>query len=196
MKSDEELVLLAQKGDTDSELEVFSRYKNLLRKISRSFFLIGGEIEDLLQEGMIGLYKAIKSFNHLKNASFAGFAGLCIKRQIQTAIKRASSNKNLVLSSALPLTNYGHFDEEDEESFELVIPSSDPSPDEILISEESLDEIKKNIKSKLTSLEIKVLSKYLNGQSYKEIAKQTSLNEKSIDNALTRIKKKLAFLKN
>ena len=196
MKTDEELVFLAQDGDTDSELELFSRYKKLLRKVSRSYFLIGGDIEDLIQEGMIGLYKAIKSFSKDKNVSFASFAGLCVKRQVQTAIKKATSNKNLILSTALPLTGQSKFDDEEEENFELIIPSNDLTPEEILISEESIKEIKEKIKKKLTLLELKVLSCYLNGKSYKEISKEINLNEKSIDNALTRIKKKLSFLKN
>ena len=100
MKTDEELVVLAQNGDNDSEIELFSRYKNVLRKISRSYFLIGGDIEDILQEGMLGLYKAIKSYSPSKGVSFSSFANLCIKRQIQTAVRRASSQKSLILSTA------------------------------------------------------------------------------------------------
>lgn len=196
MKTDEELVFLAQNGDTNCELEIFARYKNLLRKVCRSYFLIGGDIEDLTQEGMIGLYKAIKGYTKSKNTSFASFAGLCVKRQVQTAIKKASSQKNLILSTAIPLTGQSKFDDEEEENFEIIIPSNDPLPDEVLISEESLNEIKDSIRKKLSTLELKVLSKYLHGKSYKDIAKETSLTEKSIDNALSRIKKKLSFLKN
>ena len=196
MKTDEELVFLAQNGDTNCELEIFARYKNLLRKVCRSYFLIGGDIEDLTQEGMIGLYKAIKGYTKSKNTSFASFAGLCVKRQVQTAIKKASSQKNLILSTAIPLTGQSKFDDEEEENFEIIIPSNDPLPDEVLISEESLNEIKDSIRKKLSALELKVLSKYLHGKSYKDIAKETSLTEKSIDNALSRIKKKLSFLKN
>ena len=196
MKTDEELVFLAQNGDTNCELEIFARYKNLLRKVCRSYFLIGGDIEDLTQEGLIGLYKAIKGYTKSKNTSFASFAGLCVKRQVQTAIKKASSQKNLILSTAIPLTGQSKFDDEEEENFEIIIPSNDPLPDEVLISEESLNEIKDSIRKKLSTLELKVLSKYLHGKSYKDIAKETSLTEKSIDNALSRIKKKLSFLKN
>lgn len=192
---DEELVLLAQQGNTDAELEVFVHYKNLLRKVCRSYFLVGGDSEDLIQEGMIGLYKAIKSYSLDKNVSFAGYAGLCVKRQIQTAIKKANSQKNLVLSTAIPLTTQDKFDDEEEESPEIIIPSSEMLADEKMISQENMKEMKELIKQKLSKMELKVLVKYLNGYSYKEISLETGLNEKSIDNALSRIKKKLVVLK-
>lgn len=192
--SDEELVFKAQSGDSDSELELFSRYKNALRKISRSYFLIGGDIEDLVQEGMIGLFKAIKGYSSEKNVSFSAFASLCIKHQIQTAVKKASSQKNMVLSTALPLTNPYDSDEDDEGNLEIIIPSKDPTPEEKMISDETVKEMKEAIKKKLSHMELKVLSSYLKGQSYKVISAETGLSSKSIDNALTRIKKKLEFL--
>ena len=194
MKTDEELVLLAQNGDNDSEIELFSRYKNVLRKISRSFFLIGGDIEDLIQEGMIGLYKAIKGYSPSKGVSFSSFASLCIKRQIQTAVKRASSQKSLILSTAFPIT--GNLEQDEDEDDEVIFPSQEQTPEEEIISRETIKEMKKLIKSKLSPMEFDVLSKYLDGKSYKEISVYTGLSSKSIDNALTRIKKKLEFLKN
>lgn len=195
MRTDEELVLLAQKGDTDAELEVFSHYRNLLRKVCRSYFLIGGDSDDLMQEGMIGLYKAIKSYSKDKNVNFAAYAGLCVKRQIQTAIKKANSQKNLILSTAIPLTTQDKFDDEDDDSPEIIIPSSEQSADDKMIYEETLYETTELIKQKLSKMELQVLVKYLNGYSYKEISAQTGLTEKSIDNALSRIKKKLSILK-
>ena len=195
MRTDEELVLLAQKGDTDAELEVFSHYRNLLRKVCRSYFLIGGDSDDLMQEGMIGLYKAIKSYSKDKNVSFAAYAGLCVKRQIQTAIKKANSQKNLILSTAIPLTTQDKFDDEDDDSPEIIIPSSEQSADDKMIYEETLYETTELIKQKLSKMELQVLVKYLNGYSYKEISVQTGLTEKSIDNALSRIQKKLSILK-
>lgn len=195
MRTDEELVLSAQKGDISAELEVFSHYRNLLRKVCRSYFLVDGDSDDLMQEGMIGLYKAIKSYSTDKNVSFAGYAGLCVKRQIQTAIKKANSQKNLILSTAIPLTTQDKFDDEEEESPEIIIPSSELPADEKMISEENMKEIKELIKQKLSKMELQVLVKYLNGYSYKEISSETGLNEKSIDNALSRIKKKLTVLK-
>lgn len=195
MLTDEELVIKAQNGDSESELELFSRYKNALRKISRSYFLIGGDIEDLIQEGMIGLYKAIKSYTPQKNVTFSAFAVLCIKRQVQTAVKKASSQKNMILSTALPLNVQSENDDEDENNLEIVIPSPEPTPEERIVSKETLREMKEAIKNKLSNMELKVLSSYLKGHPYKAISAEIGLSLKSIDNALTRIKKKLDFLK-
>lgn len=194
MKTDEELVILAQNGDNDSEIELFSRYKNVLRKIARSYFLIGGDIEDLTQEGMIGLYKAIKGYSSSKGVSFSAFANLCIKRQMQTAVKRASSQKSLILSQAFPIT--GNLEQDDETDDEVLIPSNKQNPEEEIISKETIKEMKSLIKEKLSKMELDVLTKYLDGKSYKEISQETGLNFKSIDNSLTRIKKKLEVLKN
>lgn len=194
--SDEELVFNAQKGDTNAELEIFSRYKNVVSKNCRSFFLIGGDVEDLLQEGMVGLYKAIKNYKPTKNASFLTFANLCIRRQIQSAVKKATSQKNLLLSTALPIGEEVSFDDDEETGFEIIIPSNEPTPDSELISQENIKEIKQQIREKLSQMELKVLANYLNGKNYDEISLKTGLAKKSIDNALTRIKSKLSFLKN
>ncbi len=193
--TDEELSLKAQEGDESSIDILLSKYKSLVNKIARSYFLTGGDIEDIAQEGMIGLYKAIIHFNQQKNASFKTFASTCIKHQIQSAIRIASSEKNKVLSSAIPLIDQTDNDE-DEELKELPIPSDLPSPDDKLIEKEKLQEIKQKIYQKLTPLELKVLSLYLKGYSYNEISQIGNINKKSIDNALSRIKTKLSFLKN
>lgn len=193
--TDEELSLKAQEGDESSIDILLSKYKSLVNKIARSYFLTGGDIEDIAQEGMIGLYKAIIHFNQQKNASFKTFASTCIKHQIQSAIRIASSEKNKVLSSAIPLIDQTDNDE-DEELKELPIPSDLPSPDDKLIEKEKLQEIKQKIYQKLTPLELKVLSLYLKGYSYNEISQIENINKKSIDNALSRIKTKLSFLKN
>ena len=103
--TDEKLASLAQQSDVQAELELFNRYRNTITKYSRGFYLIGGDVEDLIQEGMIGLYKAIKSYDPKKSASFATFSKFCIKRQIPSAVRNASTQKNLVLSSASPLTD-------------------------------------------------------------------------------------------
>ena len=156
--------------------------------------MTGGDIEDIIQEGMIGLYKAIMHFNGSKNASFTTFATICIKNQIQSAIKVASSDKNKALSSALPIAEQVDDDDEDGE-VEIIIPSLLPSPDDKVISKEHLKEIATIIKKTLSDMEYKVLYLYLKGYNYDEISKASGLNKKSIDNALTRIKSKLAFLK-
>ena len=101
--TDEQLASLAKQGDYNAELELFNKYRNVINKFSRGYFLIGGDVEDLIQEGMIGLYKAIKNYSPDKDASFATFASLCIRRQIQSAIRNASTQKNKLLSSAVPI---------------------------------------------------------------------------------------------
>ncbi len=194
--TDESLAFKAQENDYESEIELFSRYKNTINKISRSFFLVGGDTEDLIQEGMIGLYKAIKYYSNDKNASFSTFASLCIKRQIQNAIKHAGSKKNMMLSSALPLAEVLNIDEDGDTGIGLILPSKDLTPDAEMISQENMKEIKEQIEKNLSALELKILSQYLAGKNYTEIAEKLEINKKSVDNALSRIKSKLSFLKN
>lgn len=191
--SDEELAGLAQNNDEMAVNTLLKKYKSLVNQIARSYFLTGGDMEDIVQEGMIGLYKAIMHFKNTKSASFKTFASTCIKNQVQSAVRVASSEKNKVLSSAIPIIDQLNSDEEDEK--EIIFPSDLPSPDEKLIEKESLKEIMTKIKETLSSLELKVLTLYLKGYSYNEIAKISNLNKKSIDNALTRIKNKLSFLR-
>ena len=193
--NDEKLIELAQNGDGNAVNTLLIKYKSLASKIARSYFLTGGDIEDIIQEGMIGLYKAIMHFCKNKNASFTTFASICIKNQIQSAIKIASSDKNKALSSAMPITEQVDDDDEDGK-IEIIIPSLSPSPDDEVIAKERLKEIATIIKSTLSDMEYKVLCLYLKGFNYDEISKASGLNKKSIDNALTRIKNKLSFLKN
>ena len=192
MLTDENLALKAQENDYESEIELFARYKNLVSKISRSFFLVGGDPEDIIQEGMIGLYKAIKNYDKEKNATFSTFAFLCIRRQIQSAIKVASSKRNMMLSKAIPIVE--EFDEDDE-PIGLIIPSTSRQPDDQMISKETMQEVKQKIEKSLSKMELLILRQYLKGQSYDEISKQLDINKKSVDNALSRIKNKLSFLK-
>lgn len=193
--TDEELAIQAKMGNQDAMSELFARYKNLVNKLSRSFFLAGGDVEDLIQEGMIGLYKAIQNYSADKNASFKTFATLCVKHQIQTAIKIASAEKNKILSSALPIAEQTDFDDDDDSDGEIIIPSSQPSPDTQVIEKENQKELLNKINKTLSEMERKVLSLYLQGYSYNEIANLSKISKKSIDNALTRIKNKLQFLK-
>lgn len=189
MNTDEELIKLISTGDEQAEDELLERYKNLIVKISRRYFLVGGDIEDIIQEGMFGLYKAIKGFSQQKNTSFKTFAIICIKHQIQTAIKKANTNKNRPLSTTVSLQSYDTLNESmDFLPIELVL---DISPDEELINKENLTDLKNKIKSSLSSLEYKVLQLFLQGYSYKEISQTLKVSSKSIDNSLTRIKTKL-----
>lgn len=193
--TDEELSIKAQSGDENAVNTLLSKYKSLVNQIARSYFLTGGDMEDIVQEGMIGLYKAIKHFNSSKTASFKTFASTCIKHQIQSAIRIASSAKNQVLSTAVPIVDKIN-NEEDDEKIEIIFPSDLPSPDDKLLEQERMQEIKDKIKKSLSTLELKVLSLYLKGYSYNEISSIGNISKKSIDNALSRIKNKLSFLKN
>ncbi len=192
--TDEQLALNAQLGDEACVNELFKKYKPMVSKIARSYFLADGDSEDILQEGMIGLYKAIRHYDKNKNASFKTFASTCIKHQLQSAIKVASAEKNKILSTAISINDPSQDDEDGE--LEIYIPSSLPSPDDKLLEKERMNEIKQKIKEHLSSLELKVLSLYLKGYNYNEISSMSNLSKKSIDNALTRIKNKLSFLKN
>ena len=191
----EELIEKAQNGDENAIEKLLSSYKPLVNKIARSYFLTGGDIEDLVQEGMIGLYKAIKTFKKGKTASFMTYAGTCIKNQIQSAVSVASSEKNMVLSTALPIERNDSFDDEEEE-IEIVLPSPLPKPDEKIENKENFENITKQIVKSLSQLELKILISYLKGYNYSEIAQQNNISKKSVDNALSRIKTKLSFLKN
>ena len=191
--TDEEIILDAQNGKAEAVNTLLSKYKSLVNKIARSYFLIGGDMEDIVQEGMIGLYKAIINFSTEKHASFKTFASTCIKHQIQTAVKVASSERNMILSTAMPIVE--QVKQEDEEEFEILIPSSLPSPDDKVLEIERITELKEAICKALSTLENKILALYLRGYSYNEIAELGNLNKKSIDNGLSRIKNKLSFLK-
>ena len=192
--TDEEIVKEAQQGKEEAMNFLLSKYKSLINKIARSYFLIGGDMEDIVQEGMIGLYKSITHFDGQKNASFKTFATTCIKHQIQSAVRRASSEKNKLLSQALPITE--DHNQDDEEEIELLIPSSLPSPYDEVLQQEKRNEIYTLINKSLSDMEKKILSLYLKGFSYNEMADMTNLPKKSIDNGLSRIKNKLSSLKN
>lgn len=191
---DEQLSLLAQNNDEEAINLLFSRYKSMVNAIARSYFLVGGDIEDITQEGMIGLYKAIRSYSKDKKASFKTFANICIRHQIQNEVKKASSEKNKILSSAVPILDHADF--EDEETNEIILMSNLPSPDDEVIQKENTRELNQKIQQNLSPLEQKILKLYLRGYNYSEISQLSDVNKKSIDNALTRIKQKLAFLKN
>lgn len=191
--SDEELTVKAQNGDENAVNILLSKYKSMINKIARSYFLIGGDMEDIVQEGMIGLYKSIMNYKESRNASFKTFAGTCIKNQIQNAVKVASSEKNKILSSALPIMDEGSIEEDNE--MEIILPSNIPSPDYTLVEKENVKETFNQIKNSLSNLEFKVLVLYLKGYSYNEISTTMNISKKSIDNALSRIKNKLSFLK-
>ena len=181
--TDEELIEKIKLGDEKAENEIFLRYKELVVKICRGYFIVGGDLEDLIQEGMIGLYKAIRGYSAQKNTS--------VKHQIQSAIRRANTNKNKPLSLAVSLQSFSDKKESESLDFlpvELVL---DSTPAEKVINQEELANLKETIKKTLSEKEFEVLKYYLQGYSYKEISSVLSLSNKSIDNCLTRIKSKL-----
>ena len=194
-RTDEELVKMIQGGSEEAEEILFSKFKPMVSSVARSYFLLGAELDDLIQEGMIGLYKACQKFSE-KNASFKTFAYLCIKRQIQSAVKQANRQKNKILNSYVSIDAQGGYKEGVGEEALLIIPSNKLSPDDEMIEKENYKEILEKIKRALTPLELKVLTLYLKGNSYQTISKMVGKNYKSVDNSLHRIKNKLEFLKN
>ena len=190
-RTDEELALLAQQGD-DAALEyLLNKYKNFVRFKARSYFLIGADHEDIVQEGMIGLYKAIRDFKPEKLSSFRAFAELCITRQIITAIKTATRQKHIPLNSYVSLNKPIYDDESDRTLLDVITEGRVANPEDMLISQEDVGLIEDRIGQMLSSLEREVLSAYLDGKSYQEIAQELDRHVKSIDNALQRVKRKL-----
>ncbi|ABI69642.1 RNA polymerase sporulation sigma factor SigH [Syntrophomonas wolfei] len=188
---DEEIVDLAQLGDQFAIEFLMDKYKNFVRAKARSYFLIGADKEDIIQEGMIGLFKAIRDYKMDKLTSFRAFAELCITRQIITAIKTATRQKHIPLNSYVSL-NKPIYDEESERTLMDILSTTRISnPEEIVISREEFIFIEKKIGEILSSLEWKVLMAYLEGKSYHEIAIDLKRHVKSIDNALQRVKRKL-----
>ena len=196
LKTDEELVKEMKSGEVGAEEELFSRFKPMVSSVARSYILLGSELDDLIQEGMIGLYKACQNYSQNSSASFKTFAYLCIKRQIQSAVKHANRQKNKILNSYVSLDSQGGYKTgEGEEEALLILPSSILTPDDEMIEKENYEEILDKIKRALSPLELKVLTLYLKGNSYQTISKMVGKNTKSVDNSLHRIKNKLEFLK-
>ncbi|WP_214722230.1 RNA polymerase sporulation sigma factor SigH [Exiguobacterium sp. s192] len=190
--TDEALVEQAKVFDNSDALEfLIERYRNFVRAKARSYFLIGADREDIIQEGMIGLYKAVRDYRTDKLASFKGFAELCITRQMITAIKTATRQKHIPLNSYISLDK-PIYDDESERTLLDIITSTAPSDPQILIvNREEYADIESKMDEILSDLERKVLALYLDGRTYQEISDDLDRHVKSIDNALQRVKKKL-----
>ena len=188
---DEEIVLSARDGNATSLEYIINKYKNFVRAKARSYFLIGADKEDIVQEGMIGLYKAIRDFRNDKLSSFRAFAELCITRQIITAIKTATSQKHIPLNSYVSLNKPIYDEESDRTLLDILTATKITDPEELIISREELVSIESKIGEILSELELEVLMSYLQGKSYQEIACDLDRHVKSIDNALQRVKRKL-----
>ncbi len=190
-KADEEIVLEAKNENHRAQEYLISKYENFVKSKAKSYFLIGADKEDIYQEGMIGLYKAIRDFNPEKLTSFKAFAELCVTRQIITAIKTATRQKHIPLNTYVSL-NKPIYDEESERTLLDVLSGIKISdPEELMISKEQMDYIESKIEEVLSGLELEVLTSYLDGKSYQEIACDLERHSKSIDNALQRVKRKL-----
>ena len=186
-----DIVLKASKGDKIALEYIIKKYKNFVKAKAKSYFLIGADKEDIIQEGMIGLYKAVRDFDASKTNSFKGFADICITRQIITAIKTATRQKHIPLNSYISL-NKPVYDEESERTLlDIIATSIVTDPEELIISKEELKHIESKMNELLSDLEIQVVEYYLNGKSYQYIADKLKRDVKSIDNALQRVKRKL-----
>ncbi len=189
--TDEDIVTLAQQGDQFAVEYLVDKYKNFVRAKARSYFLIGADKEDIIQEGMIGLFKAIRDYKMDKLTSFRAFAELCITRQIITAIKTATRQKHIPLNSYVSLNKPIYDEESDRTLMDILSTNKITNPEDIIISREEFIFIEKKMGEILSSLEWKVLMAYLEGKSYQEIAVELKRHVKSIDNALQRVKRKL-----
>jgi RNA polymerase sporulation-specific sigma factor len=189
--TDEEVVEHARNSNDVALEYLINKYRNFVRAKARSYFLIGADREDIIQEGMIGLYKAIRDFRPDKLASFRAFAELCITRQIITAIKTATRQKHIPLNSYVSLNRPIYDEESDRTLLDIISGSKVTDPEELVISKEEFDDIENKMSEFLSDLEWKVLMFYLEGKSYQEIANDLSRHVKSIDNALQRVKRKL-----
>ncbi|WP_127595275.1 RNA polymerase sporulation sigma factor SigH [Paenibacillus lautus] len=189
--SDEDIVEAVREGDSGALEYLINKYRNFVRAKARSYFLIGADREDIVQEGMIGLYKAIRDFKGDKLSSFKAFAELCITRQIITAIKTATRQKHIPLNSYVSLDKPIYDEDSDRTLLDVICGTAVSDPEELIINQEEFVGLEDKMAEILSDLERKVLMLYLDGRSYQEIAVDLRRHVKSIDNALQRVKRKL-----
>ena len=190
--TDEQIVLEVQKGDKQAISYLMNKYKELVNIKVSKYFMVGAERDDIVQEGLIGLFKAIKMFNKDKNNSFKSFANMCIERQLITAIKSSTRQKHMPLNSYLSL-NASAYDNEEENGMELINMLDNKmveDPLETVMKKEYYEQIESSIEKSLSTFEKQVLDGYVKGYSYVTIAKQLDSPVKSVDNAIQRIRKK------
>ena len=190
-KVDEEVVEEAKKGDGRAQEYLISKYENFVKAKAKSYFLIGADKEDIYQEGMIGLYKAIRDFKSDKLTSFKAFAEICVTRQIITAIKTATRQKHIPLNTYISLNKPIYEEDSDRTLIDVLSELKITDPEELIIGQEQIKHIEGEMAKVLSDLEMEVLQSYLDGKSYQEIACDLDRQAKSIDNALQRVKRKL-----
>lgn len=188
--SDEALIALAHAGDAEAEDWLCEKYKNFVRARARTYFLVGADREDLVQEGMIGLYKAIRDYDPGKISSFSAFAEICITRQLITAIKTATRQKHIPLNSYVSLNKPIGEDGAERSLIDMLSAAEVSDPEETVIGRESFQAMAKKIEELLSRFERETLLYYLDGRSYSEIAALTGRSTKAVDNALQRVKRK------
>jgi len=188
---DEEIVLLGRRGDKNATEFLINKYKSLVKAKAKTYFLIGADREDVVQEGMIGLYKATRDYQRDKSMAFKTFAELCITRQMITAVKNATRQKHIPLNTYISLNRKVYDDDSDKTFLDMISDEIVQDPEQLLITKEEVSGIENKMGEILSSFEWEVLSLYLNGKSYTEIAKELNKPVKSVDNALQRVKKKV-----
>ncbi|MCH5250208.1 MAG: RNA polymerase sporulation sigma factor SigH [Lachnospiraceae bacterium] len=193
--SDEELMIQLRDGDTGIMDFIMNKYKNLVRSKAKSMYILGADGDDLIQEGMIGLFKAVRDFDSGRDASFFTFADLCISRQIYTAVQASRRQKHIPLNTYISLyetarENSGQ-NGEDTALVDILMLGSGQSPEELVIDKENVEQLERTIEKELSGFEKQVLDLYLTGMKYTQIARVLGRDEKSTDNALQRIKSKL-----
>lgn len=192
--TDEELILRLRDGEEKITDYIMDKYKNLVRSKAKSMYILGADSEDLIQEGMIGLFKAIRDYDSGRDASFFTFAELCISRQMYTAVQAAGRQKHAPLNYYISL--YGSYSDngdsgEENEMITQLASGADRNPEDLLIDKENLEGLERTIEKELSSFEKQVLDLYLTGMSYSQIARVLGKDDKSTDNALQRIKAKM-----
>lgn len=190
--TDEALVDLGQQGDEEAVRQLFERYRNLVKARARSYFLMGGDRDDLIQEGMIGLFKAIRDYAPENGTEFRRFANVCVTRQILTAVKGATRHKHAPLNSYISLNRPMYSREDtDRTLLDTLEEKRSVDPEDIYLRKELLTEIRNNVSYVLSDMELHVLLSYLRGESYRTIAERIQRPVKAVDNAIQRTKRKM-----
>ena len=198
--SDEELILMYRDGEEEAAGFLMNKYKNLVRKKAGSMYILGGDREDLIQEGMIGLYKAVRDYDLGRDVNFYTFADLCVSRQMYTAVQASNRQKHLPLNTYISIYGQSMNSEEGIGEYDLMnmlVSQTDSNPEEMMIAQENMEQMEQAILKELSQLEKQVFELHLTGMNYIQIAKVLGRDEKSTDNALQRMKSKIKkILKN
>lgn len=195
--SDEELILMYRDGEEEAAGFLMNKYKNLVRKKAGSMYILGGDREDLIQEGMIGLYKAVRDYDMGRDVNFYTFADLCVSRQMYTAVQASNRQKHLPLNTYISIYGQNMNPEEGNGEYDLIntlVSRIESNPEEMMIAQENMEQMENAIIKELSELEKQVFELHLTGMNYTEIAKVLGRDEKSTDNALQRMKGKIKKL--